>query len=148
MTSRSRNRRPHPGLGWCFLALAVPALSAALPATSVAQDPTPGVAPDSSADIARERLTQFARAHIAINEARDDFHSEVARVHDAEGRHRAREAVDARIASILAEQEMSRQEYDDFILRISVDEALRTRFEEALAEVEAGTERDRSQANP
>lgn len=156
MPSRSRTSCPRRGLSRCFLPGAVLALSVALPLAAVAQDSTAGPAQDSTADtaqraspqIAHERLMQFARAHLAINEARDDFHSEVARVHDAEGRQRAREVVDARIASILEEQEMSREEYDDVILLISLDEPLRTRFEEALAEIEAGTERDPSEAHP
>ena len=82
------------------------------------------------------RLVQFARAHRAINEARDEFHGEVARVHDEEGRARAREAVDERIAEILAEHEITREEYDEFILLISLDAELRTAFEEALAQLE------------
>ena len=83
-----------------------------------------------------ERLEQFARAHIAINEARDEFHGEIARVHDEEGRRRAREAVDERIAEILAENEMTQEEYDDFILRISLDGELRAAFEETVARLQ------------
>lgn len=83
-----------------------------------------------------ERLTQFARAHLAINDARDEFHGQMARVHDEEGRLRAREEADARIEEVLEEQEMTREEYDAFILRISIDGELRTAFEEIVASIE------------
>lgn len=93
-------------------------------------------AQDEPAPVDDARLVQFARAHLAIAEARDEFHGEVARVHDEEGRLRAREAVDARIAEILTENEITREEYDGFILRISLDGELRTAFEEALVRLQ------------
>ena len=83
-----------------------------------------------------ERLTRFAEAHLAINEARDEFHGEVARVHDEEGRLRAREEVDATLEEILAEHEMTRDEYDEFILLISLDGELRAAFEEVVAQLQ------------
>jgi hypothetical protein len=79
------------------------------------------------------RLAQFARAHLQINDARDEFHGQIARVHDEEGRLRAREEVDARIAEILEGQEMTQEEYDDFILLISLDGALRSQFDSIVA---------------
>jgi len=104
------------------------ALLGVLPASLKAQQTT------ESMD--RERLTQFAAAHLAINEARDEFHGQVARVHDEEGRLRAREEVDARIEEILTEHEMTREEYDEFILLISLDGELRAAFEEIVAQME------------
>ena len=75
---------------------------AAAPATpSFAQDAAP-----PEAEITPERLEQFPRAHIAVSAARDEFHGQVARVHDAEGRARAREEVEALILS--GETSMSR----------------------------------------
>ncbi len=91
---------------------------------------------DSAMAIDRERLTQFATAHIAINEARDEFHGEIARVHDEEGRLRAREEVDAKIEEILEANEMTQEEYDEFILLISFDGELRAAFEEIVARLE------------
>jgi hypothetical protein len=94
---------------------------------------SPAHAQDLAPD--REALAQFARAHLLINDARDAFHGEIARVHDEEGRRRAREEVDARINGILEDHAITREQYDALILRISMDGELRTTFEEILAEV-------------
>jgi hypothetical protein len=110
------------GTGAILLALVI---AAAAVSPAHAQDATPN----------RERLTQFARAHMSINEARDAFHGQVARVHDEEGRRRAREEVDARIADILEEHELTKEEYDAFILQISLDGDLRATFEELLVQL-------------
>ena len=118
-------RQSGPGVA-LFALLAVLAL---LPGVAAAQDTTQ--------PMDRERLTQFAAAHLAINEARDEFHGQVARVHDEEGRRRAREEVDERIAGILEEHEMTQEEYDEFILLISLDGELRTAFEEIVAQLQA-----------
>ena len=91
---------------------------------------------DAPAAVDDDLVLRMARVHTAIAEARDEFHGEVARVHDAEGRARAREEVDARIEEIFAEHEVTRDAYDDFILRISLDGDLRTAFEEAMAQLE------------
>lgn len=87
--------------------------------------------------ISREQLTEFARAHLEINEIRDEFHGEVARVHDAEGRLRAREQVEEKISTALEEHGMTRERFDDITLRISLDGDLRTMFDEILAEIAA-----------
>lgn len=108
--------------------LTLVALLAASPASARAQD--------EAATVDQARLTQFAQAHIAINEARDEFHGEVARVHDEEGRLRAREEVDARIEEILEEHEMTREEYDEFILLISLDGELRATFDELVVQLQ------------
>ena len=96
----------------------------------------PIVAQDLEIEMDRERMTQFAQAHIAINDARDEFHGAVARVHDPEGRIRAREEVEAAIEAILEEAEMTREEYDQITLLISLDGELRTMFEEVMVELE------------
>ena len=87
-------------------------------------------------DLDRESLTQYAIAHGAINDARDEFHGKVARVHDAEGRLRAREEVEAAIVTILEGQEMTREEYDEVILLISLDGDFRVMFDEIMLELE------------
>ena len=89
-------------------------------------------------ELDRDRLTQYALAHNAMNDARDEFHGKVARVHDEEGRLRAREEMEVQVTSILAAQAMTRKQYDDITLRISLDGETRLMFEEilvALAEV-------------
>ena len=87
-------------------------------------------------DLDRESLTQYAIAHRAINDARDEFHGKVARVHDAEGRLRAREEVEAAIVTILEGQEMTREEYDEVTLLISLDGDFRVMFDEIMLELE------------
>ena len=96
-------------------------------------------AADALSAAEREELTRFARAHVQLNAARDEFHGQVARVHDPEGRLRAREEVDARITEILAEHELTHEQYDDFILQISLDGNLRAAFDEIVAELTEGT---------
>lgn len=124
------NRRP---IGATFTLLALLATAGALAGPAHAQDTTRAV---PAQELDRERLAQFARAHLTVNEARDEFHGVVARVHDEEGRLRAREEVDARIEEILEQNEMTREEYDEFILLISLDGELRTAFEEIVAQLE------------
>ena len=130
-------KHPEPLAGPLFLLLALLALGPAgihgQDTTAAAQDSSVQTAPPGVDD---PRILQMARVHSAIAEARDEFHGEVARVHDAEGRARAREQVDARIEEIFAEHEVTREEYDDFILRISLDGELRTAFEEAIVQLE------------
>jgi hypothetical protein len=84
------------------------------------------------------RLVQFATAYMAISEAREEFDGQIARVHDEEGRLRAREEVDAKIQEILETNEMTQEEYDEFILRISFDAEVRAAFEEVVARLEEG----------
>ena len=76
-------------------------------------------------ELDRARMTQFARAHVAI--------------HDEEGRRRAREEVEAQIDEVLEAQELTHEQYDDITLRISLDGELRTMFDEILAELAAET---------
>ena len=112
--------------GAALLAIASVATPRAVSAQDAAQE----------IEITRESVTEFARAHLAINDARDEFHGQVARVHDAEGRARAREEVESKIDTILEEHEMTREVYDQITLMISLDGELRTMFEEIVAELE------------
>jgi hypothetical protein len=112
------------GLGLLVLALA-----------SVA-NPVQAQTEGEGVDLDRESLTQYAIAHGAINDARDEFHGKVARVHDAEGRLRAREEVEAAILTILEGQEMTREEYDEVTLLISLDGDFRVMFDEIMLELE------------
>lgn len=84
----------------------------------------------------RDRMVEYTRAHRAMNDARDDFHGQVARVHDAEGRLRAREEVESAIEAILESHEMTREEYDGITLLISIDGDLRSMFEEIMVELD------------
>lgn len=120
--------RFHRHSGAVAVLFAFLAAGAATPRTVSAQD--------AGSSISQERLTRFATAHIAIAAARDEFHGQVARVHDEEGRLRAREEIDAKIAEILEANDMTQDEYDQLILRISLDGELRARFEEVVAQLQ------------
>jgi hypothetical protein len=115
--------------------------SLALTLTLVVGSPVGAQSPETTSTVEAQeapdsaRLAQFARAHLQINDARDEFHGQIARVHDEEGRLRAREEVDARITEILETQEMTQEEYDDFILLISLDGALRAQFDSILTQL-------------
>lgn len=122
----------HPGPSVALVALLA---VVAAPSTPVYAQEAPADAA-VTAEVDRERLMRFARAHIAIREARDEFHGEVARVHDEAGRRQAREAVDERIAEILADNETTREEYDQLILLISLDGDVRATFDEIVAQLQ------------
>jgi hypothetical protein len=84
----------------------------------------------------REQLTAFARVHRAIDGARDEFHGKVGRLHDEEGRRRAREELEARIDEILEGAQMTREQYDQHILSISLDGVARAMFDDIMRELE------------
>jgi hypothetical protein len=89
-----------------------------------------GVAAQETPD--HDALTLFARAHMAVNEARDEFHGKIGRIHDEEGRTRAREELNARLAQIFMDHELTQERYDEVTLLISLDGELRAGFEEIL----------------
>ena len=87
-----------------------------------------------------EALTEFARAHMAINDARDEFHGKIGRIHDEDGRLRAREEMKVQVAQILTDHELTQERYDEVTLTISLDGELRAVFEEILVQLaEEGT---------
>ena len=112
-----------------------PSVRAALVTLVVAAAVVPVAAQTQEAPPDRERLTQFARAHIAINDARDEFHGKVARMHEEQGRERARQEMEAQVEEILGATAMTREEYDEIILIISLDGESRSMFDEILAEL-------------
>ncbi|MDC0159999.1 DUF4168 domain-containing protein [Gemmatimonadales bacterium] len=111
----------------------------AMATSAVVATPVSISAQDLEIAMDRDRMTEFALAHVAVNDARDEFHGAVARVHDPEGRLRAREEVEEAITTILEEVGMTREDYDQITLLISLDGELRTMFEEVMAELEGGT---------
>lgn len=98
---------------------------ATLPASAQSQETEPD----------RERLLQFAKAHVAFNTARDEFHGKVGRVHDEDGRQRARVELQRQLAGILVERELTQEEYDEITLAISLDADVRAIFDEILIEL-------------
>ncbi len=112
-----------------------PSVRAALVTLVVAAAVVPVAAQTQEAPPDRERLTQFARAHVAINDARDEFHGKVARMHEEQGRERARQEMEVQVGEILSATAMTREEYDEIILIISLDGESRAMFDEILAEL-------------
>ena len=98
--------------------------------------PAAGSAQDAPLD--REQLTRFARAHIAMGAARDEFHAKLARSHDDDGLGRARQELDARIAQILVENALSSEQYGVITLVISQNEEVRAVFEQISRQLSGG----------
>lgn len=90
------------------------------------------------ATLDREQLTRFARAHIAMGVARDEFHGSLARIHDDEGLIRARQELDARTAQILVENALTSDQYGLITLVISSSEEVRAAFEEISRQLSGG----------
>ena len=112
-----------------------PSVRAALVTLVVAAAVVPVAAQAQEAPPDRDRLTQFATAHIAITGARDEFHGKVARMHEEQGRERARQEMEVQVGEILSATAMTREEYDEIILIISIDGESRAMFDEILAEL-------------
>ncbi len=112
-----------------------PSVRAALVTLVVAAAVVPVAARTQEAPPDRERLTQFAKAHVAINDARDEFDGKVARMHEEQGRERARQEMEVQVGEILSATAMTREEYDEIILIISLDGESRAMFDEILAEL-------------
>ena len=87
------------------------------------------------AEIGEARLRVFASAYVAMAVARDDFHREMGRTHEEQGRDRLRERLGERTTEILAEREMTREEYERITLAISIDAERRELFERILEEI-------------
>jgi len=90
-----------------------------------------------------ERLTQYAKLHRAINEARDEFQAEKARVHDTDARERVRQAMDERLEALYTEHEMTKEEYDGITFLVSIDSEVRTRLEAILQSLSATQDDER-----
>lgn len=99
----------------------------------------PAAAQTEPVPLDRDSLTSFARVHVAINNARDEFHGKVGRLHDEEGRRRAREELEAQLESIFAEAQMTQERYDYLLLAISMDGEARAMFDEIVQEIESET---------
>jgi len=123
-------------LGCALVAATLGAL--ARPMVLQAQDQPAAAAEAAPAEsLTDERLTQYAGLHRAIAEARDEFHQAKARVHDAEARERLREQMDERLHGLYEEHGMTKEEFDRITFLVSIDNELRTRFEEIQASLNA-----------
>ena len=85
--------------------------------------------------IGEDRMTVFVTVHVAIGEARDDFHGELGRTHEAQEQDRLRAQLRERIEGILEEHEMNQEEFEQITLVISIDEEQRLTFERILEEL-------------
>lgn len=111
------------------------AMRAALVGLVVAMVALPQGSQAQEAPLDRARLTDFARAHLLVNDARDEFHGKVGRIHDEQGRDRARLELADQVEEILTAHAMTRVQYDELILTISIDGEARAMFEQILIEL-------------
>ena len=89
-------------------------------------------------DVTPELLDTYTRAHIALEAVRDAFHLELGRTHDLQGQARLRAELSERTEAVLSEHELMPAVYERITALISVDPALRVRFEAMRAELTAG----------
>jgi len=87
----------------------------------------------------RERLTRYARAYVALDAARAEFHATIARIHDDIGLARARQDLDAKVARIYADHRFSTEEYGSITLLISQNEQVKSVFEGIVRDLRAAT---------
>lgn len=105
---------------------------AALLLSAVASD-----ARSQTVPLDREELTRYARAYLAMEAAREEFHAQIARIHDDAGLARARQEMDARVAQILEENAMSSERYGEITLLVSQSEEIRSAFDEISGQLRA-----------
>ncbi len=120
-------RGAHP---LCAAFVAVLALIGADAAPLIAQQEASPTAEDSA-------MVRFARAHLAVAAARDEFHGRLARTHEAQERARLRDELGERLAGILESHEVTQAEFDRFTLLISSDAEARAKFEKILTDLAA-----------
>lgn len=101
----------------------------------LAVSPAPSSAQEAGPDLGPDRLRVFATAHLQVTEARDEYHQRIGRTHEEQSRLHARQELEARIAAILEEAEITHEEYDRFILIISIDAEARAAFDAVLAKL-------------
>ncbi len=86
----------------------------------------------------REQLTRYARAHLALDSARAEFHATIAHIHDDIGLARAREDLDVRVAAIYSANTITSEQYGVITLVISQNEQVRAVFEDISRQLRAG----------
>ena len=101
----------------------------------VAANPLSLVAQQQAPTLARAELMVFARAHIAMNEARDEFHAEMGSTHEEQARARARAAFEEKVVSIFSEHELAQDDYERIVLIVSLDATVRELLEEIMTEL-------------
>ena len=111
------------------------ALLAATAATVSA--PAPVQAQDAPPEITHETLALFVNVHHQITVIRDEYHGQLARIHDEQGRALVRAELDAKIAEVHEAEGMTPEDYDRITLVVSLDAELREAFEVLLAELDS-----------
>jgi hypothetical protein len=86
----------------------------------------------------REQLTRYARAHLALDAARDAYYAKIARIHDDVGLAHAREELEARVAQIYTENAITSERYGVITLLVSQNEQVRAVFEEISRQLRTG----------
>ncbi len=93
---------------------------------------------ETAVQVEDERLDSFVRAHLEINEIRDQLHEDIARWHEDHRREESRQEADERIQAALEGHGVTSAEYEELIHLVSFDQEWREAFEEALTRVQGG----------
>ena len=96
---------------------------------------TPAHVSAQEAPLDREQLTRFARAHMAMGAAREEFHAKLGRIHDDAGLVRARQELDAGLDQILVENALTKERYGAITLVISLNGEVRAAFDQILRQL-------------
>ena len=105
-------------------------------ATSLLMAPL-GAQEAPAGSLSEQRLSAYTAAHVALAAAGEAYQRQLGLTHDVVEQGRLRvELAEAR-ASVLSEHELSAEEYALMTALVSVDEALRARFEALLEELAA-----------
>jgi protein-tyrosine-phosphatase len=86
----------------------------------------------------RDRLAVYARAFSQIVDVRERGQTEIARVHDTEGRERVREEIDREVEEALEAHGISIQEYEELTFLVSTN----SDYEQVFREILSGTSDD------
>ena len=91
-------------------------------------------------ELTDERMTLFARVHMVVVEAREEFNQAIAVTHDDPGKAELRTEMDEKLTGIYQNNGMTQEEYELITLEISRDETHRETFERILTELAEGTD--------
>ncbi|HSH45895.1 MAG TPA: DUF4168 domain-containing protein [Longimicrobiales bacterium] len=116
------------------------AMAAALPAGVNAQQPVPQAPQQEPAmEITDELLERFVAVYPEVVNVAQAAQTQLAVVETPEEAQAIQADAQEQIATLLEEGEVSTAEYEAVVTQLNGDPELRTRFEELLAEQQAGT---------
>lgn len=87
-------------------------------------------------EVTDEEFESFVRAHLAIEEVRDQLHEDIARWHEDHRREEVRAEADARIEAVFERFEMTPESFQELTRLVSINEEWRQNFQETLARID------------